>query len=123
IPAAPRRCPLPNRQPSPYIPTDPPASPIPIQPMHRRLTLSIALGALFVARAASAQEVTIGYSGLPYKYQGDSQNSGIQVSDGVLMHVGAGAEAGYDSNVFYADPGSGIVGSGLLRVTTYAELT
>ena len=29
--------------------------------------------------------------------------TGIQVSDGVLMHVGAGAEAGYDTNVFYED--------------------
>ena len=47
-------------------------------------------------------EVTIGYQGLPYKASGES-NTGIQVSEGVLMHVGAGAEAGYDTNVFYAN--------------------
>jgi hypothetical protein len=91
--------------------------------MNRRLTLSIGLGALLLARAASAQEVTIGYAGLPYKYQGDSQNSGIQVSDGVLMHVGAGTEVGYDSNVFYTDAGSPTVASGLIRVSAYGEIT
>ena len=52
------------------------------------------------ARSPVAQqgqgEVTIGYQGLPYKASGESQ-TGIQVSDGVLMHVGAGAEAGYDT--------------------------
>ena len=46
--------------------------------------------------------MTIGYQGLPYKASGESQ-TGIQVSDGVLLHVGAGAEAGYDTNVFYSD--------------------
>jgi hypothetical protein len=92
--------------------------------MNRRLTLSIGLSALFVAPAAFAQEVTIGYQGLPYKYSGDAHNTGIQVSDGVLMHVGAGAEAGYDSNVFYADSGTqGTVPSGIIRVSSYAEIT
>jgi len=93
--------------------------------LKRLLTLSIGHGALFVARAALAQDVTIGYQGLPYKYAGDSHNTGIQVSDGVLMHVGAGAEAGYDSNVYYADPASAVapIASGLIRVSSYAELT
>jgi hypothetical protein len=91
--------------------------------MNRRLALSIGLGTLFVVRAASAQDVTVGYQGLPYKYSGDSQNSGVQVSDGVLMHVGAGAEVGYDSNVFYTDPSGPVVSSGIVRITSYAEIT
>ena len=53
-------------------------------------------------RRSGAAEVTIGYQGLPYKATGES-NTGIQVSEGVLLHVGAGAEAGYDTNVFYQD--------------------
>jgi hypothetical protein len=92
--------------------------------MNRRLTLGIALSTLFVARLALAQEVRIGYQGLPYKYSGDVHNTGIQVSDGVLMHVGAGAEAGYDSNVFYADSATqATVPSGIIRVTAYTEVT
>jgi hypothetical protein len=82
------------------------------------------LGALAVARVAMAQEVSIGYQGLPYKASGENAN-GIQVSDGVLMHVGAGAEAGYDSNVFYQDSNvtGGVVGSSIIRVTGFAEIT
>ena len=74
--------------------------------MNRRLLLWTFLGATMAARArerAEGQaEVTIGYQGLPYKASGET-NTGIQVSDGVLLHVGAGAEAGYDCNVFYAN--------------------
>ncbi len=69
--------------------------------MNRRLALSIGLGALLVGRIASAQDVTIGYQGLPYKASGEN-NTGIQITDGVLLHSGIGAEAGYDTNVFYA---------------------
>ena len=72
--------------------------------MNRRLALWVPLVAtLLVARAAQRAgpaEVTIGYQGLPYKASGESK-TGIQVSEGVLLHVGAGAEAGYDTNVFY----------------------
>lgn len=91
--------------------------------MNRRLILTFGSTALMVlmARAAVGQEVTIGYQGLPYKYTGDSGNTGIQVSDGVLMHVGAGAEAGYDSNVFFSDTDA--IGAGVLRVSAYAEIT
>jgi len=88
--------------------------------MKRHLTLSIGIGALLVVRVALAQEVQIGYQGLPYKASGETQN-GIQVSDGVLMHVGAGAEGGYDSNVFYQNTNT--IGSGLVRVTAFGELT
>ncbi len=69
--------------------------------MNRRIALSIALGALLAGRIAAAQEVTIGYQGLPYKSSGEN-NTGIQIADGVLLHAGIGVEAGYDTNVFYA---------------------
>src|SRR6186713_2501478 len=98
--------------------------------MNRRLALLLtAVTATLVARSASAQtqgqasgqgqgEVTIGYQGLPYKASGETA-TGIQLSDGVLMHVGAGAEAGYDSNVFYSsfDP----QGSAIIRTSLFAD--
>lgn len=91
--------------------------------MKRHLKLCIGFGVLLVGRAAIAQEVQIGYQGLPYKASGES-NNGIQISDGVLMHVGAGAEAGYDSNVFYQSAGSQFnIGSGILRLTAFGEIT
>jgi hypothetical protein len=89
--------------------------------MNRRLALSIGLGALLAGRIASAQEeVTIGYQGLPYKSTGES-NTGIQVSDGVLLHTGLGVEFGYDTNVFYSHTNP--VGSSILRVMPFLELT
>jgi hypothetical protein len=88
--------------------------------MNRRLALSIGLGALLVGRIASAQEVTIGYQGLPYKASGEN-NTGIQIADGVLLHSGIGVEAGYDTNVFYAP--NNLVGSSIFRVMPYLELT
>src|ERR1700749_3416815 len=88
--------------------------------MNRRFALSIGLGALLAGRIASAQDVTIGYQGLPYKSTGES-NSGIQVSEGVLLHAGIGVEAGYDTNVFYAATNE--VGSSIFRVMPYAERT
>jgi hypothetical protein len=88
--------------------------------MNRRLALWTGLGVLLLTRAASAQEVTIGYQGLPYKSSGES-NTGIQVSDGVLLHAGIGVEAGYDTNVFYAPTNA--VGSSIVRVMPYLELT
>ena len=75
--------------------------------MNRRLALwTVLLTTMAGSPLAFAQqgqgEVTIGYQGLPYKATGESR-TGIQLSESVLMHVGAGAEAGYDSNVFYQD--------------------
>ena len=93
--------------------------------MNRRLALWTGLGVLLAARVASAQDVTIGYQGLPYKASGES-NTGIQVSDGLLLHSGIGVEAGYDTNVFYAPPGPPIgppIGSTIVRVMPYLELT
>lgn len=94
--------------------------------MNRRLALLTALAATAIARGALAQqggqgEVTIGYQGLPYKSSGES-NTGIQVSEGVLLHVGAGAEAGYDSNVFYSESGTEI-GSPLLRIGLFGDMS
>jgi len=88
--------------------------------MNRRIALSIGLGALLAGKAASAQEVTIGYQGLPSKSSGES-NTGIQIADGVLLHAGIGVEAGYDTNVFYAP--TNLVGSSIFRVMPYLDLT
>jgi len=88
--------------------------------MNRRFALSIGLGALLAGRVASAQEVTIGYAGLPAKSSGES-NTGIQISDGVLLHAGFGVEAGYDTNVFYAPTNT--IGSSIFRFMPYLELT
>jgi hypothetical protein len=88
--------------------------------MNRRLALSIALGALLAGRVALAQDVTIGYQGLPYKASGES-NTGIQISDGVLLHTGIGVEAGYDTNVFYSP--TNLIGSSIFRFMPFAEIT
>ena len=88
--------------------------------MNRRLALWTGLGALLAGRVASAQEVTIGYQGLPYKSTGES-NTGIQLGEGLLLHTGIGVEAGYDTNVFYAHTNT--EGSAILRVMPYLELT
>jgi Putative beta-barrel porin 2 len=88
--------------------------------MNRRLALWTGLGALLVARVASAQDVTIGYQGLPYKATGET-NTGIQLSDDLLLHAGIGAEYGYDTNVFYSNTDT--QGSAILRVMPYLELT
>jgi hypothetical protein len=92
--------------------------------MNRRLALIIGLGALLGARVAAAQEVSIGYQGLPYKSTGE-HNTGINLGEGVLMHVGAGAEAGYDSNVFYGSTSAAtpVTGSGIIRSTGFVEIT
>jgi hypothetical protein len=92
--------------------------------MNRLLAITVGLGVLASARIAGAQEATIGYQGLPQKAAGESA-TGINVAEGMLLHVGAGAEAGYDSNVFYgnsSNPG-GVTSSGIIRTTAFAELT
>lgn len=50
-----------------------------------------------------------------------SPQNGLKLGDGALLHLGVGAEAGYDTNVFYND--SDRVGSTFLRVTPSAEIT
>jgi hypothetical protein len=89
--------------------------------MNRRLGLWIGLATLLAGSVAYAQEeVTVGYSGLPYKSSGES-NTGIQLSEGTLLHAGVGVEAGYDSNVFYS--ANNVKGSSIVRVMPYAEIT
>jgi hypothetical protein len=92
--------------------------------MNRRLALTVAVFTLLGARRAAAQDVTVGYQGLPYKVVGESR-TGINVSEGVILHVGAGVEAGYDDNVFYSNSQSpgGVVGSGIIRVNSFAEIS
>jgi hypothetical protein len=98
--------------------------------MSRRLALLIVIAAATsLGRTAAAQqaiggagtgqgEVTVGYQGLPYKSRGETA-TGIQISEGALLHVGAGAEAGYDSNVFYEnfDPR----GAAMIRSSIFAD--
>jgi hypothetical protein len=92
--------------------------------MNRRLALIIAVFALASARRAAAQDVSIGYQGLPYKTASESK-TGITLAEGVLLHVGAGAEAGWDSNVFYSSSSGNIplVSSAILRFGAFGELT
>jgi hypothetical protein len=92
--------------------------------MKRRLVLTFAICALLSARRAAAQEVSIGYQGLPYKAPGESK-TGVNLGEGLLLHVGLGAEAGWDSNVFYAnaDDPLGVKSSAILRLSSFAELT
>jgi len=68
----------------------------------------------------SGTDVAIGYQGLPAKSMGQTKG-GIQLSDSALVHVGVGAEAGYDTNVFYS--ASNAQGSPILRVVPFFELT
>ena len=95
--------------------------------MNRRLALWTALTALSTPGLAYAQgaaqgEVTIGYQGLPSKPSGETQ-TGIQVSESALLHVGAGAEAGYDTNVFYSETSASPVGSQIYRASFFADLS
>jgi len=91
--------------------------------MNRRLALTIGFGVLLGARTAAAQDVSIGYQGTPYKARADTP-TGINLGEGVLMHVGVGAEAGYDSNVFYGSSSAAapVTGSGIIRTTGFVEI-
>ncbi len=89
--------------------------------MNRRLGLCIGLGTLLAGSVAFAQEeVNIGYAGLPYKATGES-NTGIQLSEGTLLHAGLGVEAGYDTNVFYSN--TDVRGSSIVRVMPFLDVT
>jgi hypothetical protein len=94
--------------------------------MHMRRT-SIAAATVTIvlsAGGAMAQEtsapIVVGYAGLPTRAPRGGQ-TGLQLTEGTLLHAGAGAEAGYDSNVYYAS--SGNQGAGLMRVTAFLEYT
>jgi len=54
------------------------------------------------------------------------QETGFRMSPTSLLHVGIGAEGGYDSNVFYGkanDPQNKVVSSPVLRVIPFVEIT
>jgi len=54
------------------------------------------------------------------------QETGFKMSPTSLLHVGIGAEGGYDSNVFYGstnDPQNKVISSPVLRVIPFIELT
>lgn len=92
----------------------------------------LCLGLCIPAAAAQAQSLvtadvaplpsspTFGTASLPGSTS-RSAPTGLRVSEGSILHVGLGAEIGYDSNVFYS--GTGARSSGLLIVLPYAELT
>lgn len=65
-------------------------------------------------------DVSVGYQGLPSKTPSNVQ-SGVQLSEGAVMHLGVGAEAGYDTNVFYGETDPR--GSAIVRVVPFLELT
>jgi hypothetical protein len=71
--------------------------------------------------AVKADDVRVGYQPLPVNSASGSPENGVQVGDGLLLHAGVGAEAGYDSNVFYSDTDP--QGSAIIRVVPFAELT
>ncbi len=88
------------------------------------LTCLLATGSAWAQSSTTAAgpnvDVEVGYQSLPNRTPARNQ-SGVALSDSSLLHVGVGAEAGYDSNVFYG--ASDIRGSGILRVVPYLELT
>jgi hypothetical protein len=90
-------------------------------PFFSSLTILLAAGSAWAQASADGPsvQVAIGYSGLPQR--SPSQQSGVQVSDETLLHIGLGAEVGYDSNVFYSkdDPR----GSATTRIVPFLELT
>ncbi len=89
--------------------------------MNRGLGLCIGLATLLAGSVALAQEeVNVGYGGLPSKASGES-NTGIQLSEGTLLHAGLGVEAGYDTNVFYSDTNA--KGSSIVRVMPFVDVT
>ena len=89
--------------------------------MNLRIPLYVSLTCLGATGSAWGQivDASVGYQGLPDR--GRTQQGGIQVSDGVLLHVGVGAEVGYDSNVFYGQ--TAVRGSTMSRVVPFLELT
>lgn len=95
--------------------------------MHSRRTSIVATVVTLTLSggAALAQEtsapIVVGYAGLPTRAPRGGQ-TGLQVTEGTLLHAGAGVEAGYDSNVYYGGSGSS-TGAGLLRATAFLEYT
>ena len=95
--------------------------------MHSRRTSIVATTVTLILSGggALAQEsnapIVVGYSGLPTRAPRGGQ-TGLQVTEGTLLHAGAGAEGGYDSNVYYSGQGSA-TSAGLVRATAFLEYT
>ncbi len=102
--------------------------------MSRRLLLPILLSAsssLWAVRSSAAPGVTAESAAVTSQasFTGTSiagkaaigQDTGVKLSDDSVLHVGVGAEAGYDTNVFYSDTAP--VSAPLMRVTPFAEIT
>ncbi len=96
--------------------------------MHSRRTSIVAATVVTLVLSgggAMAQEsntpIVVGYGGLPTRAPRGGQ-TGLQVTEGTLLHAGAGAEAGYDSNVYYSSSGND-TGAGLARATAFLEYT
>jgi hypothetical protein len=93
-----------------------------------RILLYVSLTSLVAAGSAWGQtsaanggvDVAIGYQGLPVKIPGESRG-GVQIGEGSLLHIGVGAEAGFDSNVFYGETNTR--SSALVRIVPFLELT
>src|SRR5882724_217642 len=93
--------------------------------MTLRISFYVSLTCLLVAGTAWGQSSTapstdasIGAQPLPVR---SASTGGLQLSDAALLHAGIGAEAGYDSNVFYSDTNA--QGSPILRIVPFLELT
>lgn len=95
--------------------------------MNLRIAIYVSFACLSVTGTAWGQstipqgkDIVIGYQGIPSRTPGNVE-SGLQLSDSALLHVGIGAEAGYDSNVFYSDANA--KGSAITRIIPFLELT
>jgi hypothetical protein len=92
--------------------------------MTRRPLLAVAALAVIVlgARTSSAQQLgpfiggAVRSTALP-----SSANNGLQLGNGSLLHLGIGAEGGYDTNIFYNDADR--VSATVLRVTPFLDLS
>lgn len=71
---------------------------------------------------AQAPAGTVGPGGMLPTQAPKGSQTGVKVGEGVLMHAGIGAEAGWDSNVFYASADNA-VSSPIVRVVPFIELT
>jgi Putative beta-barrel porin 2 len=71
-------------------------------------------------RAAMAQQM--GTTSLVGRAPTASEG-GVRLGDDLSLRLGAGTEAGYDSNVYYQDGASQVSSSSILRVLGFAELT
>src|SRR5581483_2308582 len=88
-------------------------------PFYVSLTCLVAAGTAWGQSATGpSADASIGAQGLATR---STATGGVQLSDAALLHTGIGAEAGYDSNVFYSE--NNAQGSAMLRLVPFLELT